>query len=114
MEDPVRFDVWGRIIPAQREAALATIRSQKLYPSEVELRKGVNNAARTGGLIRVAKSLPYLSALNFMSQSKHFLCDQALSQEDWVPKDGTTYCEMHHFHFGGCLGCHVCRGVYVE
>ena len=114
MEDPIRFDVWAKIIPAQRGDALAAIGAQKVFPSEIELRKAINNALRTKGFIQVAKALAYAPALDFIKHSADFLSQPTLFQEGYGPNNRTAYCEKHNVHFGGCLGCHVCRGFYVQ
>jgi hypothetical protein len=114
MEDPIRFDVWGTILPAGRETALAVIREQGIYPSEIELRKAVVRALRMGEPIQVARALGYSAALDFLRESGHFLGELAISQEGWAPHERTGYCEKHRLHYGGCLGCHVCQDFYVE
>jgi len=114
VEDPIRFDIWGTVIPTRREAALIAARERGGYVSEIELRKAIGASCRSKIPVRVAKSVSYSLAMDFMRHSSASLHGQALYQEGFTPEDQTAYCEKHCFHFGGCLGCHVCRGFYVE
>ena len=113
MEEPIRFDVWAKIIPAQRKDALAAIRAQKVYLYESELRKALDNALRTGKPVRVAKSLSFSAVESFIRDSK-WLAEPMLCQESFLPSEASGFCEKHNLHFGGCLGCHVCSGFYVQ
>jgi len=114
MEDPIRFDVWAKVIPEQRDAAIVTIRAQNIYNSEIELRKAINDAIRDSNLLQVARALSLSSALTFIEKSSQCFKEHTFCQESWAPSTDSEYCGKHNLHFGGCLGCHVCNGFYVR
>ena len=114
MECPVRFNVWGKIVSAHRELALLSIREQAVFGSEIELRKAISRAVQDDSLMQVSSALGYAEALKLIERTSLQFKDATLCQESWPPSDGSSYCAEHNFHFGGCLGCHVCQDFYVK
>jgi hypothetical protein len=112
MEDPVRFHVWGKIIPAKREEALRVIRSQATYPDEVELRKAVMNCLREKRPVQVSLALGYSAAQQLTAAIAEQFEELTYSQEGYTPAG--QFCPKHNFYFGGCLGCHLCSGFFEE
>jgi len=113
MEDPIRFDVWAKIAPSAREDALAALRANGVYVSEIELRKAVSESIRNDALVKVAKYLPLSTAENIMANSA-WLSEPRLYQEGYSDSEKAQFCPKHELHFGGCLGCHICRNFYVQ
>lgn len=113
MEDPVRFEVWGKIIPEMRAEALAALRIHSGRPSELELRKSVMTAVRENQPLLVSSALGYQAAQELTASLANAFSELVLCQEGWEPDSG-LYCPLHNFHFGGCLGCHICQGGYAR
>ncbi len=111
MEDLIKFDVWGRLIPGFYDAALAEIRATRIYSSELELRQALNKARHGGFALKVAAGMSWSVAHQFLKNSS-WLQEPILYQEGRSPSDHLFYCEKHKLYFGGCLGCHVCSGFY--
>lgn len=111
MEDPVRIDLWGRLQPSKRDAALIFLRAHGAYPSEIELRKALVVAAREGPLMVLAQGLGYAAAMEAATAAGEMFDQLTYCQEDYGPD--APHCQKHNFHFGGGLGCHICRGFYA-
>ncbi len=111
MEDPIKFDVWGKLMRGSYEAALTAIRETKMYTSEFELRQAVNRARHEGIAFKVTTGMSWAAAHEFMKNSS-WLQTPVLYQERLSPSDRLEFCEKHNLYFGGALGCHVCRGFY--
>lgn len=111
MEDPIKFDVWGRLVPSAYAVALAAIRATEVYSGELELRKALNNARHGGFTLKVATGMSWSVAHQFLKNS-FWLQEPVLYQEGCSPADHLFYCAKHKLYFGGCLGCHVCSGFY--
>lgn len=112
MEDPIRFILWGKIVPQQREEALSIIRSQAVFPSEMELRKAVSNSLRESRELPISSALGYLAVQELAASLTGTFSGLTYCQESYGPSGGKAFCSAHNFHFGGCLGCHVCQGFY--
>ena len=107
MEDPIRFEVWGKVIPEQRDNALAILRAQSIFSSELELRKAANKAAYFNTALRISSSLGYGKAQKFAAAIRGIFEGLTFCQEGWLLDKTPHFCEKHNFHFAGCLGCHV-------
>lgn len=114
MEDPIKFDLWGKILAGERDRALSVLRSHKLYDSELELRKTVQSAVRCNAPVRVSSAMGYTEVTAFAGAVSSIFAELAVYQEGWTPHDKSQYCEQHDLHYGGCLGCHVCSGFYIR
>ena len=114
MECPVKFNLWGTLAPEQRERALSVIRDQHVFSSEIELRKAVSSAIRETSPIQISSALGYEKVTEFSKEVSDIFASFTFCQEGWPPSDGSSFCSKHNFHFGGCLGCHVCSDFYTK
>lgn len=113
MESPVKFNVWGVINASRREEALSTIRKQGIHRSEIELRKAVSRAVQNNRTLQISAAIGYQSAKEFVRRIDDVFMGLTYCQEGHAPSlDKRLFCEKHNFHFGGCLGCHLCSGFY--
>ncbi|MBU2709401.1 hypothetical protein KCM76_25645 [Zooshikella marina] len=113
MEEPIRFDVYGKIDTSRKKEAIVYLDELGVYEKNLELRKAVNEATRENRFTILAKSLGYSDAVSFLGS-----CDWAkeltLVQEMYYPGGEESFCKQHTLHFGGIFGCHVCSGFYKE
>jgi hypothetical protein len=114
MEEPVQLNLWGRVVPDRREHALAVIRKQSVFPSEIELRKAISSAVQEGRQMQISSALGYKEVNELAASIGDIFSDLTLCQEGYGPTGGKAFCPTHNFHFGGCLGCHICQGFYRE
>ncbi len=112
MEEPVKFNLWGRIIPDRREEALTVVRQQAVFPSEIELRKAVMSAIRTNEQMQISAAYGLGAVTDLANSLGTTFTDLTLCQECYWPAGEKTFCSEHNLHFGGCLGCHICSGFY--
>jgi hypothetical protein len=110
MEEPVRFHVWGKIIPTKRQEALDVIRTQAVFPDEIELRKAIMKSVRENRLVQVSSALGYGAAQQLAASLEGWFEELTYSQEGYGPN--AQYCPRHNFYFGGCLGCYLCSNFY--
>ena len=114
MEDPVRFDVWGRVLTEGRDGALEFVRSQSTYASEKQLRFAVSRSVQGNKRVLIAASCGWAAANELTDAASKLFADIALCQEGYSPSKTGSYCEVHKLHYGGCLGCHVCQDFYAR
>lgn len=112
MEDRIRFNLWGKIVQQRREEALSTIRSQAVFPTEMELRKAVSSSLRANREVKISSALGYRAVQELAASLTGIFSELTYCQESYDPSGGKAFCPTHNFHFGGCLGCHVCQGFY--
>lgn len=112
MEDPVSFNLWGKIIPGQRNDAISFIRRQSVYPNEIELRKAVMASIATDRAMQISGALGLYEVSKLKAESGNTFHCFAICQESYGPAGPESYCSFHDFHYGGCLGCHICSGFY--
>lgn len=114
MECPIRFNLWGTIVAEQRERALSIIRDQNVFTSEIELRKAVSSAIRDTSQIQISSALGYEKVTEFSKKVDGIFMALTFCQEGGQPSAGSSFCSKHNFHFGGCLGCHICNDFYAK
>jgi hypothetical protein len=114
VEDPVSFDLWGKVILDQRSAAIKEVSSLRPTLKQIEVRILVNKSIVNNDRILVAEDKGWDFVQTFQKLSLDWLEDIGLYQIGYRPGERTQYCSLHKFHHGGCLGCHVCRGFFVH
>ena len=112
MEDPIRFDIYGKVDPRTRAEAVVFLKSVNVYSSEIEVRKAVSESCQKNMRIQLARSVTWSSANQF-EQSCNWANQIVFCQEGYWPDDG-VYCKRHNLYYGGVLGCHVCEGFYKK
>lgn len=115
MEDPVKFHLWAKVKTERRAQALTFIQGQSIFSSEIELRKAVSQSVMNDIRIQISSAHGYNAMQSLMNEAEVLFTDMALCQESYAPvaTDSPAYCGKHKFHFGGCLGCHICSGFYA-
>jgi len=112
MEEPIKFNLWGRIIPDKRMDALDFVRKQAVFSSEIELRKAVMSAIQANEQMQISAAFGLRAVTDLANSLSMIFTDLTLCQESYWPAGARTYCAAHNLHFGGCLGCHICSGFY--
>jgi hypothetical protein len=114
VEDPVSFDLWGKIVSDKRSIAIKEISSLRPTLMQIEVRILVNNSIFNDDHILVVgnKGLDFVQT--FQALSIDWLEDMCLYQYGCQPQDKTRYCKLHKLHYGGCLGCHICTGFFMH
>ena len=113
MEDPIRFDVYGKASPAAVKETAEALLAYGVYASELEARKAATRSRQEGVHVLIARSLTWGAAQLLASAQLPFV-ELAIFQEGYSPADRTHFCAEHKLFHGGCLGCHVCAGFYVR
>ncbi|WP_413665350.1 hypothetical protein ACG1BZ_09225 [Microbulbifer sp. CNSA002] len=113
MEDPIRFDVYGKIDVSHKKDAVAYLDESEFYEKPLEVRKAVNEAVRESSFTILAKSLGYGDAVSFIESCK-WAKELTLAQEMYYLDGEESFCKQHNLHFGGIFGCHVCSGFYQK
>jgi hypothetical protein len=114
MEEPISFNLWGKIIPSRRKEAIDFIRQQSVFPSEIELRKAVMASIANDRAMQISVALGLSSIRTLEAAAGNIFDYFTLCQEGYGPAGKEAYCPIHNLHFGGCLGCHICSGFYRE
>ena len=120
MEDPVKVDIWGQVRKGFTEEAVKFVREYRLFLSELEVRKQVNQSVVKGERILVVEKVDWKTVQQIYCDSPQWLFGILLLQEDYLPQDFEplsnckNYCSIHHFYFGGSLGCHVCNCFIID
>ena len=112
MEDPVRFDVYGYVVPEASAAAARALISHGAYASELEARAAAARGKHGSSPALIASHISWGTAQALRASSGPFR-DIVVLQEGYSPADSTNFCSVHGLHYGGILGCHVCSGFYV-
>lgn len=113
MEDPISFDVYGKIDSEHREEAVSELLKTNIYPSEIEVRKSVNSACHDGKYTILSRGLGWGKSHKFI-EACNWAKELTLCQEMYYPGGKESYCKEHNLHYGGILGCHVCVNFYKE
>jgi len=120
MEDPTRTDIWGQIRKGFIKEAVEFLGESRPILSKLEVRKQVNSSIMEGKRILVIEKVGWKKAQQIYFGSPEWLFNLLLLQEDYSPQEFETlpkhknYCSVHHFYFGGCRGCHICSGFFVD
>ena len=115
MEDPIRFDIYGKAHPhAVAAAAAMTLISSGAYSSEIAARKAANGSRSEGTHALVAKGIAWAECQKAMAGAEATFGEFLVMQEGYAPGEAAHFCEEHRIHHGGSLGCHVCSGFYAR
>jgi hypothetical protein len=113
MEDPVLIQVWGKVAPARRREATDLVRTNAVFSSEMELRKAVMNCLAKKSHILLSPALGYQAAQQLASAVEGMFDDITYTQQGYWPMSA-KFCNAHNYHYGGVLGCHLCRGFFTK
>jgi hypothetical protein len=113
MEDPIRFDVYGRASDNNIDATTKMLMKSSAYPSELSARKAANHSRMEGSHILLASAQTWTAVQVLMASSGPFN-ELKIMQEGYGPADETSFCTEHKLFYGGCLECHVCSGFYAK
>jgi len=113
MEEPISFDVYGIIDTENRVKAVSETLESGIYSSEINARKSINEAIRKDKFTIISRKTGWGTAHKFIET-----CDWAdkltLCQEMYYPGGEKSFCKEHNLHYGGILGCHVCRNFFKK
>lgn len=112
MEEPVKFDVYGKVPPDRLQHAANFAWSEGTYPSRLAALKAANHAIQHNVHIIILRSVGWLYAQKF-SRLAPWAEEVVFCQEGYQISDGHAYCSAHNLWYGGVCGCHVCSGFYV-
>jgi len=115
MEDPIQFSLWCSVLPGHINDAFTCIINSRQFLRPLEVRVLINRSLRTNCLILIKESLTWREAKGFRDSPPDWVKEVEIFQDDWTPDEqGKQYCEIHRYYYGGCSGCHVCTGFYVD
>ena len=120
MEDPTGIDVWGQIRKGFTKEAVKFLRESRPLLSELEVRKQVNSSVMEGKRVLVIERVGWKKAQQVYFDSPEWLFNLLLLQEGYFPQEFEilskykNYCPTHRYYFGGCWGCHICSGFFVD
>jgi hypothetical protein len=115
MEDPITFDVWGRVDPEHRaEAATILGQMQPALGRKAILQAIVNSIGR-GRDILVAERLGWTFAQSSTRDLAGVFTDLRVFQAGYGPEllGCLQTCAVHSLHRGG-IRCPVCSGFYDD
>ena len=112
VEDPVSFDLWGKVVSDRRSIAIKEISSLRSTLTQIEVRIQVNNSIVNNNHVLVTEDKGLDFVQTFQTLSVDWLEDFSLYQYRCQPQEKTRYCKLHKLHYGGCLGCHICTGFF--
>ena len=114
MEDPIRFDLWGVVVKEELGQCNEVIASFRPDLSRLEALKLTNKSAVDSAQVLLLRGAAWQNIQKFVRSPPSWLTSITVYQEGWEPSDQTEHCGKHDLWYGGCLGCHVCSGFYVE
>ena len=112
MEDPIRFDISARIQHGHQSEAERDL-AKSLQISRLDLLKQIYRSTHGESMI-IANGVSWSEIENFRQNVPDWVMDYSVYQEGYSPKLSPSYCKIHDFWYGGCLGCHVCRNFYKK
>lgn len=113
MEDPVAFDVWAKVVTSSRVEAVKELSSLRHSLNEAAIRTLVNGSIVKDEPVRVAEDKGWCLVETLRRVSLGWLKEIQVYQRGYTPANKTNYCSVHKFHYGGCVGCHVCAASFV-
>ena len=125
MEDPIMFDLWACVLRGNGKQAIEEMFdwcvNNPTFP-EFNLRESrfaVNRSMVQGESVQIARRRTWSQAQSIRTNPPAWAQDIRLYQEGYepekfiYPRRFKGSCEVHDFFYGGCLGCHVCRGFFI-
>lgn len=112
MEDPVKFDVYGKVPPSMARDAANFSCAEGTYPSRFEALKAANHSTQHNVHIILLRSVGWLLAQK-ISKLAPWAREVVFCQEGYEINDKYAYCQKHNLQYGGVRGCHVCSGFFV-
>lgn len=114
MEEPITFDVWGVPNIDGRPELVLSLTSAFPLMTRTAVLLAVNKSVRERTPMLLAEKLGWQAATDARGALVPFADDVEVFQAGWTPNELSrmAWCATHKLHFGGCLGCHVCRGFF--
>jgi hypothetical protein len=117
MEDPMTFDVWGRIESEGRNDAVLFLLNNRTETWELNARVIVNKAINDATLIRVLSSVGWLRATELRQSPPPWLKNATVVEQSSLPDNpfnhAGNFCPYHTLFYGGWKCC-VCSGFYIK
>jgi len=111
-EDPIRFDVYGKVALGATAEAVDALHAGGAYSSELAARIAIQESIRIGTPMLVGAGLSWHAAEALRSSNRPF-CEVLVAQEGCSIGERARYCALHELFFAGCLDCPVCSGDFV-
>lgn len=112
MEDPIKFDVYGKVPPGKSQSATDLFIVEGTYSSRPEALKAANYSIKNNARVILIRSVGWLRA-QVTSALAPWAKDVVFCQEGYEPDDKRAYCQKHNLQYGGIFNCHVCSGFYI-
>ena len=110
MEDLISFDLWGVMVPGQRDGAIfAMTRLRPDTNRKAILLEIVRNA---GTFVLIGKDVAWASAAMVVERLRTTFDPIHMYQSGYGPLDIAVLkqCPIHSVHYAGVVGCPVCSG----
>lgn len=114
MEDPITFDVWGRLRPGMGEVARALLHEARPGASRLSILQSIAKAPTPDGLL-IIEGIGWAAAEEWRARASEAFERIELYQSGHSPSRQAhlQLCPIHRLYFGGVLGCPVCQDFYV-
>jgi hypothetical protein len=109
MEDPIRFDLWGKVESTAPANAALWLRAQRPTLTEIDARKLIAGARLGASQSLLVESCTWSSVQALLVNLPNWVSAASVVQEGYSPALAPHSCVVHQLHFAGVLGCHVCR-----
>ena len=116
MEDPITFDVWAVIAPGHKAQAEQRLHHARPELTRLQVLQAVTKSAATGNPLLLQQNVGWAAASECAEHVTPAFRELQLYQSGYGPDDQASmhWCPTHKLHYGGVLGCPVCRGDYVD
>jgi hypothetical protein len=109
MEDPVSFDVWGKVKPHNRSLAVKEITALHPEMTKMGVRLMVNRSVAKDESILVLENQGWDFVKAFQKLSSDWLEGISIYDRYGSPDKQNQYCAIHELNYNNRLGCYVCR-----
>jgi hypothetical protein len=114
MEEPIRFDLWGRVRPAVPTSAARWLLELRPALTELAARRLIAHGRLSSDPCQLLTSCSWPSVQAILGNLPDWIGDASVVQEGYAPSQAAHFCELHQLRYAGCLGCHVCRGFFAR
>jgi hypothetical protein len=116
VENPVRFDGWCVVRQGLTTDAVAALLASRPGLSELDARRQVNRSVTTGSFILLLEAASWDLVTRLRRDPPNWVGVVRVYQQGFSPDEmqNLNFCPVHELYHGGCLGCHVCSGFFVE
>jgi hypothetical protein len=112
MEDPITFDIWGRLIAERRSNARAVLQRVNPELSDKAVLQALVRASNKKEPLLLASDLGWGDAQACREEMGAYFDDIKVFQHRFGPPQEARmkYCADHRLYFSGIFGCPICEG----